>query len=84
MSAEIKNLSPQHVWGYFYDLTQIPRPTGHMEAVTRFVEAFGKGLGLETLRDGAGNGHSRNGRPQNSNPAISPGYGSPEKFFCET
>ena len=36
MSAEIKNLSPQHVWGYFYDLTQIPRPTGHMEAVTRF------------------------------------------------
>lgn len=42
MSAEIKNLSPQHVWGYFYDLTQIPRPTGHMEAVTRFVEAFGK------------------------------------------
>ena len=37
MSAEIKNLSPQHVWGYFYDLTQIPRPTGHMEAVTRFV-----------------------------------------------
>lgn len=55
MSAEIKNLSPQHVWGYFYDLTQIPRPTGHMEAVTRFVEAFGKGLGLETLRDGIGN-----------------------------
>ena len=55
MSAEIKNLSPQHVWGYFYDLTQIPRPTGHMEAVPRFVEAFGKGLGLETLRDGAGN-----------------------------
>jgi dipeptidase D len=28
MSAEIKNLSPQPVWGYFYDLTQIPRPTG--------------------------------------------------------
>ena len=37
MSAEIKNLSPQPVWGYFYDLTQIPRPTGHMEAVTRFM-----------------------------------------------
>lgn len=55
MSAEIKNLFPQHVWGYFYDLTQIPRPTGHMEAVTRYVEAFGKGLGLETLRDEVGN-----------------------------
>lgn len=55
MSAEIKNLSPQHVWGYFYDLTQIPRPTGHMEAVTRFIVAFGKGLGLETLQDEVGN-----------------------------
>lgn len=55
MSAEIKNLSPQHVWGYFYDLTQIPRPTGQMEAVTRFIVAFGKGLGLETLQDEVGN-----------------------------
>lgn len=26
-----------------------------MEAVTRYVEAFGKGLGLETLRDEVGN-----------------------------
>lgn len=55
MSAEIKDLSPKHVWGYFYSLTQIPRPTGHMEAVTQFVESFGKGLGLETLRDEVGN-----------------------------
>ena len=29
MSAEIKNLSPQPVWGYFYDLTQIPRPVSY-------------------------------------------------------
>lgn len=55
MSAEIKDLSPKHVWGYFYDLTQIPRPTGHMEAVTRFIVSFGKGLGLETLQDEVGN-----------------------------
>lgn len=55
MSVEMKDLSPKHVWGYFYSLTQIPRPTGHMEAVTRFVESFGKGLGLETLRDDVGN-----------------------------
>ena len=55
MSAEIKNLSPQPVWGYFYDLTQIPRPTGHMEAVTRFMVAFGNELGLETLQDEVGN-----------------------------
>lgn len=55
MSAEIKDLSPRHVWGYFYDLTQIPRPTGQMEAVTQYVLAFGKSLGLETLQDEAGN-----------------------------
>jgi len=55
MSAEIKDLSPKHVWGYFYDLTQIPRPTGQMEAVTRYVMDFGKSLGLETLQDEVGN-----------------------------
>ena len=55
MSAEIKDLSPKHVWGYFYELTRIPRPTGHMEAITRFMTAFGEGLGLETLQDEVGN-----------------------------
>lgn len=55
MSAEIKNLTPKHVWSYFYEFTQIPRPTGHMEAVTRYVKSFGEGLGLETLQDQVGN-----------------------------
>ncbi|MDR2389480.1 MAG: aminoacyl-histidine dipeptidase [Tannerellaceae bacterium] len=55
MSAEIRNLAPKHVWNYFYELTQIPRPTGHMEAVTLYVAGFGKKLGLETWRDEVGN-----------------------------
>lgn len=55
MSAEIKKLSPEHVWGYFYDLTQIPRPTGQMEEVINYVMNFGEKLGLETLRDEVGN-----------------------------
>ena len=55
MATEIKELSPKQVWGYFYDLTQIPRPTGHMEAVTRYLLSFGKELGLETLQDAVGN-----------------------------
>lgn len=55
MSAELRNLSPKHVWGYFHDLTQIPRPTGKMEAVTRYMLDFGKSLGLETLQDEVGN-----------------------------
>ncbi|MDR1646119.1 MAG: aminoacyl-histidine dipeptidase [Tannerellaceae bacterium] len=55
MSAEIRDLTPKYVWNYFYDFTQIPRPTGHMEAVTHFVADFGKKQGLETLRDEVGN-----------------------------
>ena len=55
MSTAIKDLSPQHVWGYFYALTQIPRPTGQMADVTRFVRTFGQELGLETKQDEIGN-----------------------------
>ena len=55
MATEIKTLNPQAVWGYFYELTQIPRPTGQMDAVTRFVIDFGKGLGLDTQQDEVGN-----------------------------
>ena len=55
MSAEIKNLQPLPVWNYFYDLTQIPRPTGHMKAVTRYVYDFGKEHGLEVEQDEVGN-----------------------------
>ena len=55
MSAEIKNLYPQPVWNYFYDLTQIPRPTGHMKGVTNYVLAFGKTQGLEVKQDEVGN-----------------------------
>lgn len=55
MATEIKSLNPQSVWGYFYELTQIPRPTGHMDAVTQFMLDFGRGLGLETEKDAAGN-----------------------------
>jgi dipeptidase D len=54
MSEEIKNLIPKQVWAYFYELTQIPRPTGHTEAVARHVADFGRKLGLETLQDGVG------------------------------
>lgn len=55
MSAEIKELSPKAVWNYFYELTQIPRPTGHTSAVAHFVAEFGKNLGLETQIDKTGN-----------------------------
>lgn len=55
MATEIKSLVPQEVWGYFYDLTQIPRPTGHTRASEDYVIALGHRLGLETQRDAVGN-----------------------------
>lgn len=55
MSAEILNLSPKKVWGHFYELTQIPRPTGQMKGVTKFVLDFAASLGLEAEQDAVGN-----------------------------
>lgn len=53
--AEILNLDPQRVWKHFHSLTGIPRPTGQMKEVTRFVIEFGKALNLETAQDEVGN-----------------------------
>ena len=53
--STILSLAPQNVWKHFYSLTQIPRPSGYMEKVTEFLINFGKGLGLESFVDEAGN-----------------------------
>lgn len=55
MATEIKTLAPSAVWSYFYDLTQIPRPTGHTLASQEYVLAFAKAKGLEAKRDATGN-----------------------------
>ena len=55
MSNEISTLTPAEVWENFYQLTRIPRPSFHEEKVQEFVYNFGKSLGLETLKDEAGN-----------------------------
>ncbi len=55
MSKEILNLKPKQLWKHFYDLTQIPRPTGQMKEVTKHVIDFGKSLGLEVKQDKTGN-----------------------------
>ena len=51
----ITNLSPKNVWGHFYSLTQIPRPSKKEEKAILFLENFGKNLGLETIKDELGN-----------------------------
>ncbi|MDR2843907.1 MAG: aminoacyl-histidine dipeptidase [Candidatus Symbiothrix sp.] len=55
MENSILNLKPSKVWKHFYELTQIPRPSGYMTEITAFIEAFGNQLGLETKRDAANN-----------------------------
>ena len=49
--STILQLAPQNVWKHFYSLTQIPRPSGHMEQITEFLISFGKSLGLESFVD---------------------------------
>ena len=55
MSKDILNLEPALLWKNFYSLTQIPRPSKHEDKVRDFLVQFGKKLGLETIRDEAGN-----------------------------
>lgn len=55
MKKKIDQLEPKALWGNFYKLTQIPRPSNHEEAIREFMVKFGTELGLETLRDEANN-----------------------------
>lgn len=55
MSTDILSLEPSALWNHFYRLTQIPRPSGHEEAVRAYIVDFAKRCGLEWLVDEAGN-----------------------------
>src|SRR5690606_34363628 len=52
---EISDLKPTSLWKNFVDLNAVPRPSKGEEKVITFMQAFGIKLGLETLRDKAGN-----------------------------
>lgn len=49
------DLNPRNVWKHFYAITRIPRPTGQMEEISRYVKKIGKDLGLEVKQDEVGN-----------------------------
>lgn len=55
MAKEIVNLKPESVWKHFYELTQIPRPTGHTKAVEKYVVDFAKSLNMDVKQDKVGN-----------------------------
>ena len=63
---EIAALNPKLVWKHFYELTRIPRPSGHTAAVAQFLVEFGKNIGVDAFIDNAGNVVMRK--------AATPGY----------
>lgn len=53
--SEIKNLSPECVWRNFDALTQVPRPSGHLDKVRQFLLQFAEKAGVEAFEDSGGN-----------------------------
>ena len=53
--SEIKNLKPEGIWRNFDALTQIPRPSGHLEKVQQFLLDFAARVGVEAFKDAGGN-----------------------------
>ena len=53
--SEIRNLNPECIWRNFDALTQVPRPSGHLEKVQQFLLDFAAKVGVEAFKDSAGN-----------------------------
>ena len=53
--SEIKNLQPECIWRNFDLLTQVPRPSGHLEKIQQFLLSWAKEKGVEAFLDPAGN-----------------------------
>src|SRR5690554_5525431 len=51
----IRELQPAAIWNYFYDITQIPRPSKKEEAILSYLLDFAKKNNLEAKQDKAGN-----------------------------
>lgn len=53
--SEIKNLKPECVWRNFHALTQVPRPSGHLEKVQQYLLDFAARAGIEAFKDAGNN-----------------------------
>ena len=51
----ISELNPKEIWQNFYLLTQVPRPSGHLEKVQNFLLTWAKEHGVEAFKDGGEN-----------------------------
>jgi len=52
---EIKDLKPAPIWDFFYQITQVPRPSKKEEKIVRFLLDFAERNGLEATKDAANN-----------------------------
>ncbi|MBO4282708.1 MAG: aminoacyl-histidine dipeptidase [Bacteroidales bacterium] len=52
---ETTQLQPQAVWKYFHEINQIPRPSKKESKMIAYLMETGAKLGVETLKDAAGN-----------------------------
>ncbi len=53
--SEIANLKPEAIWRNFHALTQVPRPSGHLEKIQQFLLDWAKEHNVEAFLDPAGN-----------------------------
>ncbi len=52
---DISQLSPQQMWRNFHLLTQVPRPSGHLDKIRSFLLLWSKEHGVDARQDNAGN-----------------------------
>jgi dipeptidase D len=55
MANKVIDLNPQIIWNHFYNLTQIPRPSGHEAKVVEHIKQFAERQGLPYIVDDSGN-----------------------------
>ncbi|MBR0433171.1 MAG: aminoacyl-histidine dipeptidase [Bacteroidaceae bacterium] len=51
----IHDLEPKAIFGNFYKLTQVPRPSGHLEKIQQFLLEWAAERGIEAYKDGGDN-----------------------------
>ena len=52
---KIQDLEPKGIWQNFYLLTQVPRPSGHLDKIQQFLLQWAKERDIEAFKDNAGN-----------------------------
>lgn len=53
--ANIQDLQPQGIWKNFYALTQVPRPSGHLDKIQKYLLDWAAQRNIEAFMDNAGN-----------------------------